>query len=92
MGRRKKEKKIQQKYRITIGNRLNQSSRSLKGFPGSSVGRVCLQEMQIPSLGQKDPLENKTAAHPVTLPGEFHGQRSLVGYSPWGHKESDTTE
>ena len=29
---------------------------------------------------------------PVFLPGEFHGQRSLVGYSPWGHKESDTTE
>ena len=29
---------------------------------------------------------------PVFLPGEFHGQRSLTGYSPWGHKESDTTE
>ena len=29
---------------------------------------------------------------PVFLPGEFHGQRSLVGYSPWGHKESDVTE
>ena len=29
---------------------------------------------------------------PVLLPGESHGQRSLVGYSPWGHKESDTTE
>ena len=29
---------------------------------------------------------------PVFLPGEFHGQRNLVGYSPWGHKESDTTE
>ena len=28
----------------------------------------------------------------VFLPGESHGQRSLVGYSPWGHKESDTTE
>ena len=27
-----------------------------------------------------------------TWPGEFHGQRSLVGYSPWGGKESDTTE
>ena len=27
----------------------------------------------------------------VFLPGEFHGQRSLVGYSPWGHTESDTT-
>ena len=29
---------------------------------------------------------------PVFLPGEFHGQRSLTGYSPWGHKESDMTE
>ena len=29
---------------------------------------------------------------PVFLPGESHGQRSLAGYSPWGHKESDTTE
>ena len=28
----------------------------------------------------------------VFLPGEFCGQRSLVGYSPWGHKESDTLE
>ena len=29
---------------------------------------------------------------PVLLPGESHGQRSLVGYSPWSRKESDTTE
>ena len=29
---------------------------------------------------------------PVLLPGEFHGRRSLVGYSPWGRKESDTAE
>ena len=29
---------------------------------------------------------------PVFLPGKFHGQRSLVGHSPWDHKESDTTE
>ena len=29
---------------------------------------------------------------PVFWPGEFHGQRSLAGYSPWGHKESDMTE
>ena len=28
---------------------------------------------------------------PVLLPGKSHGWRSLVGYSPWGHKESDTT-
>ena len=29
---------------------------------------------------------------PVFLPGEFHGQRSLEGYSPWGRKESEITE
>ena len=29
---------------------------------------------------------------PVLLPGKFHGWRSLVGYNPWGHKESDKTE
>ena len=29
---------------------------------------------------------------PVFLPGEFHGQKSLAGCSPWGHKESDMTE
>ena len=28
---------------------------------------------------------------PGFLPGEFHGQRNLVGYSPWGHKELDVT-
>ena len=32
------------------------------------------------------------ATTPVFLPGEFHGQKSLAGYSPWGRKESDTTE
>ena len=32
------------------------------------------------------------ATTPVLLPGKSHGWRSLVGYSPWGHKESDTTE
>ena len=29
---------------------------------------------------------------PVFMPGKSHGPRSLVGYNPWGHKESDTTE
>ena len=36
--------------------------------------------------------EEGMAATPVFFPGESHGQRSMVGYSPWGHKESDTTE
>ena len=38
--------------------------------------------------GWEDPLEKEVATLPVFLPGKFHGHRSLVGYSPWGHKES----
>ena len=49
-------------------------------------------ENGIQSLGWEDPLEEEMATTPVFLPGEPHGQRSLAGYSPWGHKESDTTE
>ena len=41
-------------------------------------------------LGWEDPLEKGMA--PVFLLGEFHGQRSLVGYSPWGRREMDMTE
>ena len=42
--------------------------------------------------GQEDPLKEGMTTHPVFLPGESHEQRSLAGYSPWGHKESDATE
>ena len=51
-----------------------------------------MPETQVQSLGQENPLEKEMATTPVLLPKKFHGQRSLVGYSPWGHKESDTTE
>ena len=37
-------------------------------------------------------MRRKWQPTPVLLPGKFHGQRSLVGYSPWGRKELDTTE
>ena len=43
-------------------------------------------------MGQKDSLEKSGQPTPVFLPGESHGQRSLVGYSPQGHKESNTTK
>ena len=49
-------------------------------------------ETWVLSLGREDPLEKALATHSSILPGEFHGQRSLVGYRPWGRKESDTTE
>ena len=48
--------------------------------------------MWVQALGRKDPLEKEIQATPVFLPGESHGQKSLAGYSPRGHKESDTTE
>ena len=51
-----------------------------------------MQETRVQSLGQEDPLEKGMAATSVFLEGEFHGQRSLVGYSPWCRKELDTTE
>ena len=50
------------------------------------------QEMQVQPPGQEDPWRRKWQPTPVFLPGESHGQRSLVGYSPWGHKELDTSE
>ena len=53
---------------------------------------LAMWETWVRSLGWGDPLEKGMATTPVFLPGEFHGLRSLVGYSPWGHKELDTTE
>ena len=41
------------------------------------------QETGVQSLGQEDPLEGTWQSTAVSLPGEFHEQRSLVGYSPW---------
>ena len=40
----------------------------------------------------KIPWRSEWLPTPVFLPGEFYGQRSLVGYRPWVHKELDTTE
>ena len=61
----------------------------LMGFPGGSVSKesVCNagDPGSLPGLG-KSPGEGNGN------PGEFHGQRILVGYRQWGHKESDRTE
>ena len=43
-----------------------------------------MQETRIRFLGQEDLLEKGMTTHSVFFSGEFHGQRSLVGYSPWG--------
>ena len=51
-----------------------------------------MQETWVQSLGREDPLEKGMETHSSILPGEFHEQRSLEGYGPEGHKESDTFE
>ena len=51
-----------------------------------------MQETCVGSLDWEDPLEKRMASTPVFLPGKFHGQRSLAGYSQWGRKESVTTD
>ena len=52
-----------------------------------------MQETQVQSLGWEDPLEKEMATHSSILSWRIlHGQRSLVGYSPWDHKELDMTE
>ena len=51
-----------------------------------------MQETQIQSLGQEDPLEKEVAATPGFMSGKSHGQRSLAGYSPWDCRELGTTE
>ena len=48
--------------------------------------------MGISSLGWEDPLEEGLGTHPVFLPGNSYGQRSLMGYSPRRRKESDTAK
>ena len=71
------------------------------GFPGGSDGRESVCNAgdlgSIPGLGNptwvgKIPWKREWQPTPVFLTIEFHGQRSLVGYSPWSRKELDTTE
>ena len=51
-----------------------------------------MRETRVQSLGREGLLEKEMATHSSILPGKSQGWRSLVGYSPWGCKESDTTE
>ena len=65
------------------------------GFPGGTVVKnLPANAEDIRDAGSIPGLERSLgeATHSSILAGKFHGQRSLVSYSPWGHKESDTTE
>ena len=68
---------------------------TLRDFPGGSDGKASAYNVgdlgsipgsaRSPGEGNGNPLQ-------CSLPGKSHGRRNLVGYSPWGRKESDTTE
>ena len=84
---------------FVVGYRQKQLHFPLKlGLPGGSEVKVsacvCLQcgRPGFDSWVEKIPWRRKWKPTPVLLPGESHGQRSLVGCSTWVHKESDTTE
>ena len=65
----------------------------LCSFPGGSEGKesACGRPRFNPWVG-KIPYRREWQPTPVFLSGESHGQRSLVGYSPWGCTKLDTTE
>ena len=73
------------------------SPKGSQGRPRWQCHRICLpmQETQRcrfqPWVGMISG-SKKWQPTPIFLPGKFHGQRSLAGYSPWGHKELDMTE
>ena len=80
-------------------NTRKQSGQWLTMLPGLSQGPFTtslvaqtgknppvVQETWVPSLGRKIPWRREWHPIAVFLPGEFHGQRSLAGYSPWGRK------
>ena len=75
-------------YKITSAFELDGASLRLRGL---RVHLRCKRPWFDPWV-RKIPWRREWQATPVFLPGEFCGQRSLVGYSPWGLKESGTTE
>ena len=78
-------------FQLSVDNHLVNSG----GFPSGSDGKsICLQcgRPGFDPWVVKMPWRRKWQPTPVPLPGKSHGWRSLVGYSPWGRKESDMTE
>ena len=53
---------------------------------------TAMKDIRVWSLGQEDPWRREWLPTPVLLCREFHGERSLMGYSPWGGQESDMIE
>ena len=77
--------------------RIYNGEKAPSSVNGSLVAQVvkrlpAVQETQVQPLGREDLLEKEMVTPPVFLPEKFHGRRTPVDYSPWCHKEWDTTE
>ena len=87
-----------QLYRVSIWKSVSLSPRFIyqvlwASMVAQMVKRLpAMGETQVWSLGWEIPWRRKWQPTPELLPEKFHGQRSLVGYGPWGRKESDMTE
>ena len=74
-----------------IGGLLCGKTRLPRWPSGKGSAGQCRRHRFDPGIGQI-PWKRKWQPTPVFLPGKFHGQKSLVGYRPWGLRESDMTE
>ena len=93
---RQKEKKERNKQKSEKNVKSKNKKKHMKVWKFLVAQMVknlpAMRETQVWFLGQEDPLKKGIVTPPVVLPGESHEQRSLVGYSLWNHKESNTTE
>ena len=72
-------------YKMHTYNKSSLVAHMVKNLP-------VMLETWVQSLGQEDPLERGMATHSSNLLGEFHRQKSLMGYNTWGCKELDITD
>ena len=83
------------RFSVEASKKLTKASVLLRVLPGGSDSKESACHAGdldlIPGLGRSPGEENGNLA-PIFLPGKSHGQRSLVGYSPWSCKESDMTK
>ena len=97
--RYKSDPKAQDFYPLTVYNLMQQSTNYVYKGPDGKRGGSVVKNLPVnagdtvchPWVG-KIPCRRKWQPTPVFLPGKFHGQRSLVGHSPRGCRESDVTQ
>ena len=87
--------KVPKRCKKEVKKSISKNYKESSGFPGGWEGQESARDTG--DLGsitwvRKIPWRREWWPTPVFLLGEFHGQRSLAGYSPWGCKELDMTE